>query len=133
MDNAEFRPFPALVVKRISSFELVINRGSLDGIKLKDRFLVYYIDPDEIIDPETQESLGNLEIIRGTGEAIHVQEKMTTIRSDRYDNSSGKTIRRSSSPFAGITAFAGTETIEQPSKNLIEFDSARLGDKVKKY
>lgn len=133
MDNEEFRPFPALVVKKVSPFELVINRGSLDGVKLRDRFLVYYIDPDELIDPETQESLGNLEIIRGTGVATHVQEKMTTIKSDRYEDSSGKIIRRSSNPFAGISAFSGTETIEESSKNLIEFDSAKLGDKVKQY
>lgn len=133
MDNAESRPFPAVVVKKISQFELVINRGSQDGVKLRDRFLVYYIDPDELIDPETHESLGNLEIIRGTGVATHVQEKMTTIKSDRYENSSGKTIRRSSNPFSAISAFSGTETIEQASKDLIEFDSARLGDKVKKY
>ncbi|WP_025651578.1 MULTISPECIES: hypothetical protein [unclassified Psychrobacter] len=133
MDNTLFRPFPAMVVKKSSPFELVINRGSIDGVEVGDTFLVYYIDPEELIDPETQESLGNLEVIRGTGVATHVQEKMTTIKSNRYENNSGKIIRRNSSPFAGISALIGSETIEQPAKDLIPFDEATQEDKVKRY
>lgn len=122
-----------MVVKKSSPFELVINRGSLDGVETGDTFLVYYIDPNELIDPETQESLGNLEVIRGTGVATHVQEKMTTIKSNRYENSSGKIIRRNSSPFSGISALMGSETIEQPSRALVPFDEVKHEDKVKRY
>lgn len=122
-----------MVVKKNSPFELVINRGSLDGVEKGDTFLVYYIEPNELIDPETQESLGNLEVIRGTGVATHVQEKMTTIKSNRYENGSGKIIRRNSNPFSGISALMGSETIEQPAKELIPFDEAKAEDKVKRY
>lgn len=69
------RPFPAVVVEKRNSFELVINRGSVDGVELGDTFIIYYIEPEELIDPETNESLGNLEVIRGTGVATNVQEK----------------------------------------------------------
>ena len=59
--------------------------------------------------------------------------KMTTIKSNRYENNSGTIIRRNNSPFGGISALIGGETIEQPAKDLIPFDEAKRGDKVKKY
>lgn len=133
MDNTTSRPFPAAVVQEKSSFELVINRGSLDGVREGNTFVVYYVEPEDLIDPETQESLGKLEVVRGTGVATNVQEKMTTIKSNRYENNSGTIIRRNNSPFGGISALIGGETIEQPAKDLIPFDEAKRGDKVKKY
>ncbi|MDN3454610.1 hypothetical protein [Psychrobacter sp. APC 3350] len=133
MDNTTSRPFPAAVVQEKSPFELVINRGSLDGVREGNTFVVYYVEPEDLIDPETQESLGKLEVVRGTGVATNVQEKMTTIKSNRYENNSGTIIRRNNSPFGGISALIGGETIEQPAKDLIPFDEAKRGDKVKKY
>lgn len=133
MDNTISRPFPAAVVQEKSPFELVINRGSLDGVREGNTFVVYYVEPEELIDPETQESLGKLEVVRGTGVATNVQEKMTTIKSNRYENNSGTIIRRNSNPFGGISALIGGETIEHPAKDLIPFDDAKRGDKVKKY
>lgn len=129
------RPFPALVVQKLNEHTLVINRGSIDGIEVGDEFLVYYIDPEEIIDPETGENLGNLEIVRGTAEATHVQSKMTTIKSNRFENTSGKIIRRNPSPFSAMSSALGmaTEIVETPSKNLVPFDSPQVGDKVKRY
>nr|QJS05493.1 hypothetical protein [Psychrobacter sp.] len=120
------KTFPALVAKVIDDFTLTINRGSDHEITKGDRFLVYSIDPEELIDPETGESLGYLEIIRGTGIAIHVQEKMTTIESSRYTNR-GRTIRRQSGAFASLSG----ETIEEPEQKLLPFDSPEVGDKVK--
>ena len=133
MDNTMSRPFPAVVVQEKSPFELVINRGSLDGVREGNTFVVYYVEPEDLIDPETLESLGKLEVVRGTGVATNVQEKMTTIKSNRYENNSGTIIRRNSSPFGGISALIGGETIEHPAKDLIPFDEAKRGDKVKKY
>ena len=69
------------VVKVIDEFTLVINIGSDDEIEKGQRFLVYSISPDDIIDPDTNESLGKLEIVKGTGTVTHVQEKMATIES----------------------------------------------------
>lgn len=105
----------------------------MDGVREGNTFVVYYVEPEDLIDPETQESLGKLEVVRGTGVATNVQEKMTTIKSNRYENNSGTIIRRNNSPFGGISALIGGETIEQPAKDLIPFDEAKRGDKVKKY
>lgn len=68
------------VVRILNKMELVVNVGRADGVTDGTRFLVF--EPgDEVLDPDTQESLGRLEIVRGIGEAKHVQERMTTIRS----------------------------------------------------
>jgi len=135
LDSVMVRQFPASVVKLIDEYTLVINRGANDGVTLGDEFLVYYIDPEELVDPETGESLGNLEVVRGSAQATHVQAKMTTIKSNRFENKSGKIIRRSSSPFSAMSSALGmgTEIVETPSRDLVPFDSPQIGDKVKRY
>lgn len=58
--------------------KLVINMGSDEGVQEGNKFLVYRLG-DEVIDPDTKETLETLEIIIGKGKAIHVQRKITTI------------------------------------------------------
>ena len=70
----------AKVVDVIDEFRVVINKGGSDGVSLGDRFLIYQIG-DELFDPDTNESLGQLEIVRGQGRASHVQERMSTVTS----------------------------------------------------
>lgn len=69
--------FPATVAKVIDNYKLVINRGSENGIREGQRMLVYGISDEDIKDPRTGESLGYLELVRGTGKIISVQEKMS--------------------------------------------------------
>lgn len=131
-EDTQKKYFPASIIKIIDNFNIVINRGSNDKISKGDHFLVYYTDSEELIDPETGESLGNLEIIRGTGIATHVQPKMTTIKSDRYTNN-GRTIRKPTGALSlyGLGLGLGSEVIEENSKDLIPFDEPSIGDKVK--
>lgn len=68
----------AKVAKVIDAYRVVINRGSRDDINLGDRFIVFKIG-EEICDPDTNESLGNIEIIKGKGKVVHLQEKMSTL------------------------------------------------------
>lgn len=75
--------FPATVARIISSTRIVINRGSEHGIKKGQQMLVYSLEENEIKDPNTGESLGRLEIYKGTGRIIHVQEKISILESDR--------------------------------------------------
>lgn len=75
------RSFPATVAEVLGNgSRIVINRGTIDGVELSQEFLLYAISPHEIIDPETGESLGRLEIVKGTGYVIHVQEKMSIVK-----------------------------------------------------
>ena len=125
-DNTASKNYPASVVRVTDDYTLVINRGSDHGVTKGDHFLVYYVDPEELFDPETNESLGYLEMIRGTGTATHVQAKMTTIKSNRVV-SRGRIIRRQT----GILASLSGEVVEEPEKEAMPFDDANTGDKVK--
>ena len=82
-NKSEKKVFPAKVAKVISSIRIAINRGSEDRIKLNQKVLLYSLSDEEIKDPETGESLGYLEIYKGTGKVIAVQEKLSIIESDR--------------------------------------------------
>lgn len=125
-DNTQKANFPASVAKVNDEYTLVINRGSDHGVTKGDHFLVYYVDPEELKDPDTGESLGNLEIIRGTGTATHVQPRMTTIKSNRVV-SKGRIIRRQT----GLLASLSGEVVEEPEKEAMPFDEPSVGDKVK--
>ncbi|MCK9376482.1 MAG: hypothetical protein M0P73_10045 [Syntrophobacterales bacterium] len=74
----------ATVVKIIDSRKLVINRGERDGIKYGQRFIIYHVEEEPIIDPITNESLGHLEIVKGTGKVFHIQERISIIESDMH-------------------------------------------------
>lgn len=73
--------FPATVVKVIDGFNVAINRGTNHGVSLGKRFALYGTSDEEIIDPETNESLGRLEIFKGNGKIVNVQSKMSTLQS----------------------------------------------------
>jgi hypothetical protein len=61
----------------------VINRGSEHGVEMETKFLIMEIG-DDIIDPDTGEYLGKLEIVKGKVSPSHIQEKMTTVTSIEY-------------------------------------------------
>lgn len=69
----------AKIADIIDKYRVVINIGSNNGVKMGQRYLIYKIG-EEILDPDSKESLGNLEIIKGKGEVIHVQERMATLQ-----------------------------------------------------
>lgn len=86
------KPFPAKVAKVIDPFKVVINRGADDGVKVGQRFLVYGFG-DDIVDPDTRETLGRLEIVRGTGVATHVQSKLAILNSEKKEAGSKRIVR----------------------------------------
>ncbi len=118
-DGSSF--FPATVVSVINNFKVAISRGSKNGIRNGQRFLIYALSSDKMTDPETGESLGYLEIVRGTGYVVHVQETMATIESDKQ--SSNKIKKKSNFLFA--------ETIEEVQHELIPFEDPEVGDKAR--
>ena len=76
--------YDGLVAKIIDERRVVLNKGSRDHISNGDRFIVFNLG-GEIHDPETGESLGILEEIKGKGEVIHVQDHMCTIQTYESD------------------------------------------------
>jgi len=118
--------FPATIAALIDEKRIVINRGSQHDIKIGQRFLVYTLSDEIIKDPETQEDLGRLEITKGTGKVIHVQDRMAIIESDQRSPSTRKIYR---SPWQ-ILYYSPDEITEFPGE-LLPFKDAKVGDKVK--
>ena len=112
--------FLATVAKIIDPYTLVINKGSMDGIKMDQEFLIYEESKEDIIDPVTKESLGKLEIVKGTGEVVHLQKRMATIES--------VVTEPKERVVGGLNLFQQT-SIKDFKK--IPFNNAKIGDKAK--
>ena len=55
---------------------LIINRGAKQGVKAGMRFAVF-AEVEDVKDPDSGETLGKWELVKGVVAAAHVQEKMT--------------------------------------------------------
>lgn len=105
---------------------VVLNRGSRDGIKVGLRFLVFG-HGQEMRDPETGESLGVLEIVRGEGVITHVQEKISTLSSARKSEGiKRKVVRRTPSNFLAYMGTTEEETFEE--REPLPFNNPAVGD-----
>jgi hypothetical protein len=69
----------ATVAAVINPYQVAINKGALDGITFGQRFTIYELSEQDIMDPTTKESLGKLETIKGTGKVVHIQEKLSIL------------------------------------------------------
>lgn len=132
---SEERSFPARVAKVINDRTIVINRGSEDNVKKGDIFLIFALG-EEIIDPETNESLGKLEIVRGRAIVEHCQEKMATLKSSKTVLPDKKVIyRKPIEKNIGLLSFLGNamETREEVcgEAEILPFDKVQIGDFAK--
>ena len=118
------------IVKVIDEFKIVINKGANDGIKEGYKFLIYSLG-SEILDPDTKESLGVLEIVKGYGKATHVQSKMTTVESCKVIKKPGtKTVVRNRNPLLAIAGDTETITYDEDT-TILPFESPEVGDLAK--
>ncbi len=110
--------------------EVIINKGSVDGIVEGQKFLVYGLGMN-IRDPETNEDLGILEMPRGEGVITYVQDKMSHLRCITSSEPRRKTrhINRGSSIYA---AFINPEIEEEVITDALPFDGAVVGDIAKR-
>ncbi|MDU1308491.1 MAG: hypothetical protein E6936_13665 [Clostridium perfringens] len=109
-----------------NSKELVINAGSIDGIKEGQKFLVYSLDGEVIKDLDTGEILGNLEVIKGTGVVSFLQEKFCTITSDMYTKPSPL------NPLATVINLNSILSSENEEEKIhCSFSNPKIGDLVK--
>ena len=121
------------VAEVIDEYTLVINKGEDDNINEGDRYLLYVFDK-EIFDPDTNNSLGELEKVKGTGRITHLQAKMATLSSDMKSpplRSYRKLPGRSGllGMYAGLY---GQETVEELPQEKIPFTDPKKGDLLKK-
>ena len=129
INKSEKKVFPAQVAKVISSIRIAINRGSEDKIKLNQKVLLYSLSNEEIKDPETGESLGYLEIYKGTGKVIAVQDKLSIIESDR-DEFTEALVKSVTQPLFSSNFSSGFPS-NLTRGNKIPFEDPKVGDLVK--
>lgn len=126
----------AKVVHISDGFTVAINAGSDRGVKVGMKFLVVGLGA-LIKDPDTNEELEQLEIVRGRAEVTHVQNKVSTLRSiEQVKQPDTREIKKvTSRSSGGLSAFIGpqdvvTESITPSDPVLLEFDAAAVGDFV---
>ncbi len=108
------------VIKIIDEYTLVINKGSNDGVTDADRYLIYRLG-EQMIDPDTHEDLGILEIVCGEGKPKHIQERFTTVVTNMQSTKKSKTVVK----HGGLSALYGTtEETYDPEVTLIPFENA---------
>lgn len=118
------------VVKIVSPYQVVINGGAENGLQKGQRFLVYAVG-EMIVDPDTGEELEQIEIVKGTGRIVHLQNKIATVESDMKEERP-ITIKRRATLGTMRTLFGDTEETEI-SKHELEFEEAQIGDLVRPY
>jgi hypothetical protein len=122
------------VVKIISEYSVVINAGSEQGLKLNDE-LEIFIPGNPVIDPDTGEELGTLDLIKAYIEVTDVFEKMSICKNI---NTVQKGFLESINTLNALT-FTRTERVRlnvdssQISNDFSDLDSQiRIGDLVRK-
>ncbi|MDD2467923.1 MAG: hypothetical protein PHI97_28425 [Desulfobulbus sp.] len=124
------------IVSILNDYEVVINRGNIDGVKKGNKFIIVGLG-DVIVDPDTMEELERLEIVRGNVEVTHVQEKISTAKSCDFEKDNDKKQIKRVSSKGGIAqlTFMGnqdtvTETIEPGESRLKELSGPEIGDSL---
>lgn len=122
------------VVSVEDSFTVVINAGLNKGVEEGDEFLIVGLGKT-IKDPDTDEELGQLEIVRGKGEVSHLQPKMATLQSSEIEHSpTTREIKKitNQNPFAIFsgTSATSTELIKPGPEKPKEFKGVKIGDMV---
>ena len=126
------KPFPASVAQVFNNgYKIVINRGSEHGVAKDQRFQIYGLSDEEIIDPENGESLGRLEIVKGTGKVIHIQPQMATLESTKKTTEVERKIVKKPSSVRSIFAGMIEEEMINPREQSLPFDEPEVGDKVR--
>lgn len=129
------------VVTVIDPWRVVINKGASNGVSLGDRFVVLHIGKEPLVDPVDGTELEPLQIVRGTGVVIHIQDKIATIRSDRTDRVAAmppepsvmdqlyRTLAISAAVAKSVGSVGGSayESI-RATDNALSFDSPEPGD-----
>ena len=115
-DEAQPRRQMARVATVMDPNQVVINKGASDGIRVGQHYLFYALG-DEIRDPETGDDLGQLEVLRGRGNVIHVHKKISIVRSSE---------RRSR--FQSAPMLSGIFPTNQTAWMTLPFDGIAAGD-----
>ena len=111
------------VAALLSSDRVVLNIGSENSVRLDQRWLIYELSDFDVTDPTTGESLGQVEIPKGTGKIVGVQDRMSVLESDREPPDT--------SPTGLASTVMGFGELMNPARKA-PFRNAVEGDRVKR-
>ena len=121
------------VVKTLDQDKVVMNKGGNDGVKVGQKFVVVGLG-DVIVDPDTNEELERLEIVRGHIIVTHVQPKVATLKSYEYQRDEDtRVIKKVTSKPGTLFHSLGpqetkTESITPGKKRLKALEGVEIGD-----
>lgn len=135
MSNKEF----AKVALIKNDYELVINKGTLDRVRVGDELTIYRIG-QEIKDPDTDVSLGFLENVLAKVMVTHVQEMMATAISNDYDrlpnkSETKKVVKNNMAGVWGAIASLGPSEVTTVTPGEVKrkrLSAVKIGDLVAK-
>lgn len=126
------KSFPASVAEVFDNgYKIVINRGSEHGVAKDQRFQIYGLSDEEIIDPVSREPLGHLEIVKGIGKVVHIQPQMATLESTKKTTKVERKIVKKPGSVRSIFAGMIEEEMINPREQSLPFDEPEIGDKVR--
>jgi hypothetical protein len=114
-------PIRGKVARILSSRELVINRGSSNGVKVGMRFAVLDSSGENVTDPDTGEVLGSVTRTKVEVEAVQVESHLAVARTFRYREVN----------VGGNPALAAAGQISQmfaPPRYVKRYDTLKLSD-----
>jgi len=113
------------VIEVHSQFEVILNCGTEDGQFYNGQQCQIYGLGNILKDPDSEEDLEALEIIRGLGKITHIQGKISTVECSEF----------TVPPIIKKTTFnaygSGTTEETQPPKEKKPFKKVQLGDLVR--
>jgi hypothetical protein len=90
-------PIAGQVAELLTERDLVINRGADHGVSAGDRFKIINPRGTQIRDPETNELLGSVELVKVIVKVVSVQQKLSVARTF-------KTLDVAATGFLGLSA-----------------------------
>jgi hypothetical protein len=109
------------VAKIIDPTTVILAAGAESGVKDGMEFVIYDLT-ETIRDPDTGDDLGQLEIVKGTVRAVHVQEKITLARTK------SRTVQRVVEPLGGIAEILGTSIYAKRTVTQTEWDQLKIAE-----
>ena len=120
------------VVETLDQDKIVMNKGGKDGVEVGQKFVVVSLG-DVVVDPDTNEELERLEIVRGHIAVAHVQPKMATLESYEYQQEEEtRMIKKMASKNLLLYSLYPQETVTEsipPSKKRLKaLEDVEIGD-----
>lgn len=119
------------VIKIIDDYKVVINAGYQNNVTKKDVFEIYVVG-EQVYDPDTEEPIGTLDIIKATITPITIYDKMSICINTQSDlNSLAQTGLLLQGIYSGKSKRLNVDNT-QITGGLSSPDEIKIGDKVRK-